>query len=468
MKKYGRVMTKKEEANVNKSYGSLSKASVGRENTKRYKPDIRTNYARDRDRIIYSDSFYRLGGKTQVFMSPRNPHISNRMTHTLQVAQIARTIARALDLNEDLVEAIAMGHDVGHPPFGHRGEMVLDRLCREYLGRSFKHHVQSVHMLECVERNGRGLNLSYEVKDGIITHSGEDKGGVLTPSEEVTDWNLAISGEKEIKTNPYTLEGCVVRICDKIAYVGKDIEDAIRAGIIKRGEIPGPCARELGKTNGEIIDALVNDIINNFFEDRKKFKDKGGREPKKTEMRIRISPGLEKALDELIFQFNYESIYMSEVNMRYSEQTEGIIEELFNRYLKEAMGFKLSPDAVPIDWLFDDMSGETAEICMGEIEAVLFKREENWTKWPASPVIMEALEGKDSGLLKDMRLFLIKNEIRQYQGGFSSILYFLRDMDEGYIRTMPSAAIVRDAIISMTDDIALAAFEAMRIPRPVA
>ena len=190
---------------------------------------LRTVYQRDRDRIIHSKAFRRLKHKTQVFVNPQGDHFRTRLTHTLEVTQIARTVARALSLNEDLTEAIALGHDLGHTPFGHAGERALAAILGD-----FRHNRQSLRLVDSLEREGRGLNLSAEVKDGILCHSGAEL--------------------------PQTLEGMAVRISDRIAYVNHDIDDALRAGLISREGLP-PAAARLGSTPGERIDALVQDLV---------------------------------------------------------------------------------------------------------------------------------------------------------------------------------------------------------------
>lgn len=203
--------------------------------------DIRTAFQRDRDRILHSKSFRRLKHKTQVFLAPLGDHYRTRLTHTLEVAQIARTISRALNLNEDLTEAIAMGHDLGHTPFGHAGEEVLNRLS----AKGFHHARQSVRVVEYLEREGRGLNLTFEVIDGIKKHS-KGLGAILAPDND----------------RPVTLEAEVVRIADVIAYVNHDIDDAIRAGLIKPFDLPEDCLRFFGESHGQRIDTMVKDVIN--------------------------------------------------------------------------------------------------------------------------------------------------------------------------------------------------------------
>lgn len=195
---------------------------------------IRTEYQRDRDRIIHCKSFRRLKHKTQVFLSPMGDHYRTRLTHTLEVTQIARTISRALLLNEDLTEAIGLGHDLGHTPFGHAGERVLNALTGH-----FKHNEQSLRVVEKLEDDGKGLNLTYEVRDGILNHTASGK--------------------------PITLEGKVVSYADRIAYINHDINDAIRAGILKESDLPKDCTEYLGHSKKERINTLVNDVIKSSY-----------------------------------------------------------------------------------------------------------------------------------------------------------------------------------------------------------
>ena len=196
---------------------------------------LRTAFQRDRDRIIHTKAFRRLKHKTQVFISPEGDHYRTRLTHTLEVSAIGRTVARAMGLNEDLVEAITMGHDLGHAPFGHAGEHALDDLLRDEHGRRFLHNEQSVRVVEVLERDGRGLNLTREVRDGIRHHTGSGR--------------------------PTTLEGQIVRLVDRIAYVNHDIDDAIRAGIIAPSDLPAAEINVLGATTSERITRLVTDIV---------------------------------------------------------------------------------------------------------------------------------------------------------------------------------------------------------------
>ena len=211
-------------------YATLSMRSKGREIDE--EPcDIRPCFQRDRDRILYSKAFRRLKDKTQVFLTPEGDHYRTRMTHTLEVSQDARTIARALRLNEDLTEAIAFGHDLGHTPFGHAGERALN----EVSPSGFKHNEQSLRIVERLEKDGKGLNLTWEVRDGILNH--------------------------QTGTTPHTLEGKVVRLADKIAYIYHDMDDAIRGGIWEKGRIPDKIGRVIGYTNAEWLDTFIHDIV---------------------------------------------------------------------------------------------------------------------------------------------------------------------------------------------------------------
>jgi dGTPase len=196
---------------------------------------VRTAFQRDRDRIVHTKAFRRLKHKTQVFISPEGDHYRTRLTHTLETCMIARTVARALGLNEDLTEAIALGHDLGHPPFGHIGENVLDDCMRERYGSGFKHNVHSLRVVDRLERDGRGLNLTEQVRDGILNHTGSDK--------------------------PATLEGRIVKLVDRIAYINHDIDDSIRAGVLDPADLPADEIGVLGPTGSKRIDTLVRDLV---------------------------------------------------------------------------------------------------------------------------------------------------------------------------------------------------------------
>ncbi|MBQ6442742.1 MAG: deoxyguanosinetriphosphate triphosphohydrolase [Lachnospiraceae bacterium] len=221
------------ERNTLSPYAALSEKSQGRDYPEE-QCDIRPVYQRDRDRILHCKSFRRLKNKTQVFLNPRGDHYRTRLSHTLEVSQNARTIAKALRLNEDLCEAIALGHDLGHTPFGHAGESVLNGYLEGELG-GFRHNEQSVRVVETIEKEGRGLNLTKEVRDGILNH--------------------------EMNTRPSTLEGRIVRLSDKISYVNADIDDAIRAHILKEEDLPKEITRILGNSRRKRLNTLVHDIV---------------------------------------------------------------------------------------------------------------------------------------------------------------------------------------------------------------
>jgi len=213
-----------------------SYCSAGRRNPE--EPDqcsVRSTFQIDRDRILHSKAFRRLMSKTQVFIAPEGDHYRTRLTHTLEVSAISRTVARALSLNEDLTESIGLGHDLGHPPFGHTGEHALDRVLGERFGRRFHHNEQSLRVVDLLEKDGRGLNLTNETRNGILHHTGQ--------------------------TEPDTLEGKIVRIVDRVAYINHDIDDALRAGLLTWGQIPATSIDILGTTGSQRIDMLVHDLI---------------------------------------------------------------------------------------------------------------------------------------------------------------------------------------------------------------
>ncbi len=230
----------KREASFISPFGMLSSASKGRAHDEAPCP-IRTVFQQDRDRIVFSNSFRRLKHKTQVFLSPLGDHYRTRLTHTLEVAEVARTISRAMRLNEDLAEAIALAHDLGHTPFGHSGETAL----KEIFSPDFSHNIQSLRVVDILERNGSGLNLTHEVRDGIVKHS---KGfGSILPSDP--------------KGKACTIEGQVVRIADIIAYLNHDLDDAIRSGVITRDQVPKSCLDVLGKSHSQRATTMIRDLI---------------------------------------------------------------------------------------------------------------------------------------------------------------------------------------------------------------
>lgn len=275
----------------------LSSESRGRQKPEK-EGEIRTCFQRDRDRIIHSKAFRRLKHKTQVFLAPRGDHYRTRLTHVLEVSQIARTIARALRLNEDLTEAIALGHDLGHTPFGHAGEEIL----REIHPNGFDHYKQSLRVVDFLEKHGKGLNLTYEVRDGILKHS---KGKGLIIPENKSDRSI-------------TLEGQVVRVSDIIAYVNHDLDDAIRAGVIKPSDIPKEITKIFGDTHAKRIDTMVKDfIINSLKTDLEELK-----------MSEEILSGIYKLRD-----FLYEYVYENEKILKEFKKAKKILTDLYNYYL---------------------------------------------------------------------------------------------------------------------------------------
>jgi dGTPase len=233
---------------------------------------FRGPYSRDRDHILYSGSFRRYVGKTQViyFSTSFDEQLSNRSIHTLQVSQIARSIGKAIKLNLDLIEAIALGHDLGHAPFGHDGEEILQEICRERKIGLFFHNLHSLRIVDKLADSCRGMNLTFQVRDGILSHDGEINEKYLKPNRSKTEADLIDYGRKKSQGEkasilPATLEGCVVRMSDAISFVGQDLEDAIRIGILKKDELPQGVKKELGESNTAIINSLVTDIIINSY-----------------------------------------------------------------------------------------------------------------------------------------------------------------------------------------------------------
>jgi len=278
---------------------SLSKEGIRRRIEEGQDTDHRQSFAVDGDRILHSRAYTRYIDKTQVFYMVKNDHITHRVLHVQLVAKIARTIGRYLRLNEDLIEAIALGHDIGHPPFGHDGEKVLDALCREHGLPSFQHNLQSVQFLERIEKQGRGWNLTLQTLDGIMCHDGEIHNRSLAPQRGKTFADFDAQGkakslDRKRELVPMTMEGCVVRFADTIAYIGRDIEDAIELSLINRDDIPDRCQEIFGRTNGSIVYRLVTDLIANGLE----------------EEAIAFSDEVSEGLKELK-AFNYERIYLN-------------------------------------------------------------------------------------------------------------------------------------------------------------
>ena len=279
------------------SQASFSSCSKGRKR-KEKECEIRTCYQRDIDRIIHSKAFRRLKHKTQVFLSPEGDHYRTRLTHTLEVSRISRTIARGLRLNEDLAEAIALAHDLGHTPFGHAGENALDEILENEGG--FKHNEQSLRIADSLELGGKGLNLSYETRDGILCHTGNKK--------------------------PETLEGSVVRIADRIAYVNHDLDDALRAGILRETEVPEEIICALGESNGERLNTLILDLI---------------RESEKTG-ELTLSPPIAFVFDTFR-DFMYANVYLNMKAKSEETKVSGIVNEIFRFYYR-------TPDELPEEY----------------------------------------------------------------------------------------------------------------------
>lgn len=272
--------------------------------------DVRTCYQRDTDRIVHSKAFRRLMHKTQVFLQPEGDHYRTRMTHTLEVSRIARTIARALQLNEDLTEAIALGHDLGHTPFGHAGETALS----EMMGKPFHHNEQSLRVVDHLERDGQGLNLTYEVRMGILGHTGPHI--------------------------PETLEGQIVRISDRIAYINHDIDDAIRAGILHAEDIPKEISDVLGETHRDRVNTLVTDMITHTAETGS----------------LGMRPEIRKSMDDLR-AFLFERVYKNPVAKGEEHKARNMLQALYSYYMKH-------PEELPADFIPQlDFEGMPRVIC---------------------------------------------------------------------------------------------------------
>ena len=295
------------ETEILSPYASFSRESRGREREEE-ECDIRPVFQRDRDRILHSKAFRRLRQKTQVFLQPMGDHYRTRLTHTLEVSQNARTIAKALRLNEDLVEAIALGHDLGHTPFGHAGERALNEVCE--LG--FKHNEQSVRVVEVLEKQGKGLNLTWEVRDGIRNHKSSGC--------------------------PATLEGKLVQLSDKIAYINHDVDDSIRAGIIREEDLPDTYTDILGHSTRERLNTLIHDIVNQS-------KDKPD---------IQMSEDVEFAFRGMR-KYMFENVYTNPRAKGEEQKAENILRELFQYYMEHPE--LLSTEYIERMW----QSGETQE-----------------------------------------------------------------------------------------------------------
>jgi len=283
----------------------------------------RTPFQRDRDRIVHSKAFRRLKHKTQVFVAPEGDHYRTRLTHTLEACGIARTVARALALNEDLTEAIGLGHDLGHPPFGHIGEEALDASLTERCGRGFKHNVHSLRVVDELERDGRGLNLTEQVRDGILNHTGPGK--------------------------PATLEGRIVRLVDRVAYINHDIDDALRAGILSAEDLPAKEIGLLGPSGSARIDALVTDIVERSegTEDIVQSRELGG-----AMLRLR--------------KFMFDEVYLGPAARREHERVLMTMRGLFDHYMERPDQIPGAEDADPCQRVTDYMAGMTDRFCIAK------------------------------------------------------------------------------------------------------
>jgi len=305
------------------AFASLSKDALRRRPEQLIAQGHRQQYSLDADRVLHSLAYTRYIDKTQVFSLVENEHISHRVLHVQLVSKIGRTIGRMLGLNEDLIEAIALAHDIGHPPFGHDGEVFLGKKCREHGLGPFLHNVQSVHFLERVERRGQGLNLSLQVLDGVLCHDGEVHIDKLAPQRGKTfaglDQELAAKQQAPgLSLVPMTLEGCVVRMADTVAYIGRDLEDAILLGLIARSDIPAEVVSILGDTNGKIVYRLVADLVTAS----------AGRDY------VCFSPAIAQGLGRLK-QFNLERIYQHPLIKTEHHKIEAVFASLFDRFLAD-------------------------------------------------------------------------------------------------------------------------------------
>jgi dGTPase len=297
---------------------------------------VRTPFQRDRDRIVHSKAFRRLKHKTQVFIAPEGDHYRTRLTHTLETCGIARTVSRALGLNEDLTEAIGLGHDLGHPPFGHIGEEALDRAMTERVGRRFKHNENSLRVVEHLERGGNGLNLTDQVRDGILNHTGPQK--------------------------PVTLEGRVLRLVDRVAYINHDIDDAVRAGIIDESDLPAAEIEVLGATGSARIDTLVRDIVDSSRAsgDIAQSDEVGG-----AMLRLR--------------KFMFERVYLGPEARGEHERVERTVRGLFDHFLEHPDELPAGPNGTggedEVQRVVDYLAGMTDRYCIATFRRLALPEE---------------------------------------------------------------------------------------------
>ena len=318
----------KRETNFMSPFGTLSSRTRGRAKPEPACP-IRTAFQVDKDRILYSIAFRRLKYKTQVFLNPTGDEYRTRLTHTLEVSQIARTIARAMFLNEDLAEAIALGHDLGHTPFGHGGEMVL----KEVFSPAFSHQAQGLRVVQILENNGLGLNLTYEVRDGILRHS-KGYGNIMPDTPRET---------------PCTVEGRVVRVADIMAYLNHDLDDAVRSGVISEHQIPDRCTRVLGVTHDERITTMMTDLIDHS-------------QPRDGCLALDISPQVFGAMTELR-QFLYDKVYRSSRVHAEFVKAKKIMAELFAYFMENEKALSRELQKMRLPALHENGNSRERRVC---------------------------------------------------------------------------------------------------------
>lgn len=316
------LLDRKETENFS-SLATLTTQGVRRYSETKIDSGYRQGFSVDVDRILHSLAYARYIDKTQVFYLVKNDHITHRVLHVQLVSKIARTVGRFLRLNEDLIEAIALGHDIGHTPFGHDGEDFLSKICRHHGIGSFHHNLQGVQFLERVERKGQGWNLCLQTLDGILCHDGELHDQCLTPlrnkSFDSQDQEVALKkSDPGMLLTPMTLEGCLVRMCDTVSYIGRDIEDAIRLKLIQRSDLPQNCVEVLGQTNGTIVFNLVTDLIRSSYQ----------------QAYIAFSPDVSAALKQLK-KFNLNVIYLNPKIKKHTDRIKILFERLFGQYLDD-------------------------------------------------------------------------------------------------------------------------------------
>lgn len=314
------LLSQREKVNLS-PLACYSHTALRRHTEKHNDDEYRQPFSADADRILNSLAYTRYIDKTQVFSLIKNDHLTHRVLHVQLVSRVARTIGRYLGLNEDLIEAAAIGHDIGHAPFGHDGERFLSKLTQKNGAGFFHHNLQSIQFLDRIEKNGKGWNLTLQTMDAILCHDGEVHSRRLVPEEQRSFTDLdrlmdEMTGRKATSIRPMTMEGCVVRMADTISYIGRDLEDAIRLGLVKRTDIPKECAAVLGQTNGTIVFNLVTDLISNSLD----------------QPFIGFSQKTAHALKRLK-AFNYKYIYKNPIIKQHLSSIEDIFKFLFESYL---------------------------------------------------------------------------------------------------------------------------------------